>query len=114
MHSKGPNLVKVVVDEEAVGMVQAMEVTEEVTTQEPLADTVVLHWITKADVAIVELHTHQHSVQHMASYASTVVNPIITQGTANPNEYCPHQVTGYDETCMIWNQQKNSNITLSM
>ena len=95
-------------------MVQAMEVAEEVTTQEPLADTIVLHRITKADVAIVEHHTHQDSVQHMASHASTVVNPIITPGTANPDEDRPHQATGHDKTCMIWNQQKNLNMTLFM
>ena len=114
MHSKGPNLIEVAVDVEAVAMVQAVEVAKEVTTQEPLADTVVLHQITKADVAIVELHTHQDSVQYMASHASTVVNPIITPGTADPDEDHPHQARGYNETCMIWNQQKNLNMTLFM
>ena len=69
------------VEEKAMAMVQVAEVAEEVTTREPLADNEVLHWITKADAAIVELHTHQDSVLHMASHATTVVNPIITPGT---------------------------------
>ena len=114
MHSERPNLVEVAVEEEAMAMVQAMEVAEEVTIQEPLADTIVLHQIAKADVAIVELHTRQDSVLHMTSHATTVVNPIITPGTMDPDEDCPHLVTGCDKTCMIWNQQKNSNMTLSM
>ena len=88
-------------EEEAMAMVQAVEVAKEVTTQEPLADTIVLHQIAKADVAIVELHTHQDSVLLMACHATTVVNPIITPGTANPDEDHPHQVTGHNETCMI-------------
>ena len=77
-------------EEEAVAMVQVMEVAEEVTTREPLANTVVLHRIAKADAAIVELHTHQDSVLHMASHATTVLNPILTPGTADPDEDRPH------------------------
>ena len=100
--------------EEAVAKVQAVEVAEEATTGELQADTVILHQIVKADVATVELHTHQDSVLHMANHATTVVNQIISSGTADPDKDLPHQVTDHEETCMIWNQQKNSNMTLSM
>ena len=93
-------------------MDQVAEVAEEVIAQDLQADTVILHLIAKVDVATVEVHTHQDSVLHMANHATTVVNRIISQGTAEPDVDLPHQVTGHKETCMTWNQQKNLNMTL--
>ena len=114
MHSKRPNQVEVMVEEEAMGKVQVVEVAKVVITQEPLANTIILCQIIKADVAIVKLHTHQDSVLHMVNCVTTVVNPIITPGTADPDIGLPHQVTDQDNTYMIWNQQKNLNMTLFM